>query len=156
MFVLILDCHHNYLYVLNANNQIAVEFDESKYSQKVTDLYPQLDRDSYDDNPESAQTFTKRFPIGDVVTNDLKRSISRESIDKYLKAFSQGNTISAVTDNTTSALLTFDSEHHLGGVRQYTTLNGGSSHSDGTYYNVRLSIIMLLQHLLLGTVRLQM
>ena len=127
-----------YLYVLNANNQVAVEFDESKYSQKVTDLYPQLDRDNYDDNPESAQTFTKRFPIGDVVTNDLKRSISRESIDKYLKAFSQGNTISAVTDNTTSALLTFDSEHHLGGVKQYTTLNGGNGHSDGIYYNVRL------------------
>jgi len=127
-----------YLYVLNSGNAISTEFTNSKYSQKVTDLYPQQDRDNHDDNPPAAKTFAKRFPLGDVVTNDLKRSITRETTDKFLDTFSHGVKISSVSDSGTSATLTFDREHQLGGLKNYTTLNGGSGHSDGTYYNVRL------------------
>ena len=127
-----------YLYVLNSGNAIPVEFTDSKYSQKVTDLYPQQDRDNHEDNPPAAKTFTKRFPLGDVVTNDLKRSITRETADKFLDTFAHVSVISSVSDSSTSASLTFDSEHQLGGLKEYTTLNGGSGHSDGTYYNVRL------------------
>ena len=127
-----------YLYVLNSGNSVSVEFTDSKYSQKVTDLYPQQDRDNYSDNPSSAKTFAKRFPLGDVITNDLKRSLTRESIDKFLNSFSHGKKITTVSSSATSATLTFDSEHQLAGVRQYTTLNVGSGHTDGSYYNVRL------------------
>jgi len=127
-----------YLYVLNSGNAVPSEFTDSKYSQKVTDLYPQQDRDNYNDNPPAAKTFAKRFPLGDVVTNDLKRSLTRESVDKFFNAFSHGKKITTVSSSPTSATLTFDSEHQLGGLRQYTTLNGGSGHSNGTYYNVRL------------------
>ena len=127
-----------YLYVLNSGNAVPTEFTTSKYSQKVTDLYPQQDRDNHQDNPPATKTFTKRFPLGDVVTNDLKRSITRETADKFLDTFSHGVKISSVSDSGTSATLTFDREHQLGGLKNYTTLNGGSGHSDGTYYNVRL------------------
>ena len=127
-----------YLYVLNSGNAVSVEFTDSKYSQKVTDLYPQQDRDNYNDNPPAAKTFAKRFPLGDVSTNDLKRSLTRESVDKFYNSFSHGKKITSVSDSVTSATLTFDSEHQLAGIRQYTTLNGGSGHTNGTYYNVRL------------------
>ena len=127
-----------YLYVLNSGNAVASEFTDSKYTQNVSDLYPQLDRDNYEDNPSASKTFTKRSPLGDVSTNDLKRSLTRETLDKFLTAFSHGNLITGVSDSGTSAVLTFDSEHQLGGIRAYTTLNGGSGHINGTYYNVRL------------------
>ena len=127
-----------YLYVLNASNAVPIEFTDSKYSQKVTDLYPQLDRDNHNDNPPAAKSFTKRFPIGEVVTNDLKRSLTRETVDKLLDTFSHGVKISSVADSGTSAVLTFDREHQLGGVKEYTSLSGGSGHADGDYYNVRL------------------
>ena len=127
-----------YLYVLNSGNSLPSEFTDSKYSQKVTDLYPQLDRDNHNDNPPSAKSFAKRFPIGDVVTNDLKRSLTRETIDKFFDTFSHGIKIDSVSDSGTSAVLTFDREHQLNGVRQYTSLSGGSGHADGDYYNVRL------------------
>jgi len=127
-----------YLYVLNSANAVSSEFTDYKYSQKVTDLYPQQDRDNYNDNPPSAKTFAKRFPLGDVVTNDLKRSITRETIDRFVEKFSYAKKITAVSNSPTSATLTLDSEHQLAGVRQYTTLNGGSGHTNGTYYNVRL------------------
>lgn len=77
-----------YLYVLNSGNSIPSEFTDLKYSQKVTDLYPQQDRDNYQDNPPAAKTFAKRFPLGDVSTNDLKRSLTRETIDKFITSFS--------------------------------------------------------------------
>jgi len=127
-----------YLYVLNSANSVPIEFTSSKYSQKVTDLYPQQDRDNYLDNPPAAKTFTRRFPLGDVVTNDLKRSITRETTDKFLNVFNHGIKISSVSNSTSSATLNFDREHQLAGIRAYTTLNGGSGHTNGTYYNVKL------------------
>ena len=65
-----------HLYLLNADNAISEEFTNLKYSQSVTDLYPQLDRDNINDNPKSTKTFALRSPIGEVETNDLKKSIT--------------------------------------------------------------------------------
>ena len=127
-----------YLYVLNSGNAIGSEFVNSKYSQKVTNLYPQLDRDNVDDNPTSAVSLAKRNPIGEVVTNDLKRSITRETLDKFVDSFSLGNKITSVVDSGASAVIVFDDEHQLNGLNSYTTLNGGSGHTDGKYFNVRL------------------
>lgn len=87
-----------YLYVLNSSNAISTEFTDYKYTQNVSDLYPQLDRDNYEDNPSATKTFAKRFPLGDVATNDLKRSLTRETLDKFLTAFSHGNLITSVSD----------------------------------------------------------
>jgi len=127
-----------YLYVLNSGNAIPVEFTDFKYSQRVSDLYPQQDRDNYNDNPAATKTFAKRHPKGDVSTNDLKRSITRETLDKFIDTFSYGRKITGVSDSGTAATLTFDGEHQLNGLKAYTTLNGGSGHTNGTYYNVRL------------------
>ena len=130
-----------YLYVLNANNAIqdpSGEFAENKYSQNITDLYPQLDRDNFDDNPPAAVSYAKRTPLGEVVTNDLKRSLTRESADKFSKTFNVGKEITSLTSTNTSATLTFEGQHGLSGITTFTTLNGGSGHTDGTYSNVRL------------------
>ena len=127
-----------YLYVLNAKNSLPQEFTVDKFSQNVTDLYPQLDRDNHEDNPDAAVSFAKRSPIGEVVTNDLKRSLTRETVDTYLETFSHGLKITNSVDSGTSATLTLDGEHQLGGVRSFSALDGGSGHADGTYYNVKL------------------
>ena len=130
-----------YLYILNSNNGVAQadgEFASFKYSQNITDLYPQLDRDNSDDNPPAAVSFAKRTPLGEVVTNDLKRSITRETVDKFFKTYSYGNEVISVSNSNTSATLTFDFEHQLAGITSFTTLNGGSGHTDGSYYNVKL------------------
>ncbi len=41
-----------HLYVLNADNSITEEYTTDSYSQNVDDLYPQLDRDNIQDNPQ--------------------------------------------------------------------------------------------------------
>ena len=86
-----------HLYVLNANNAIPTEYTSHYFSQKVDDLYPQQDKDNVDDNPESAESFAMRSPVGDVTTSDLKKSITRESIDNLLPTLGIGLTISGVT-----------------------------------------------------------
>lgn len=126
------------MYVLNGSNTIEEEFAAGKYNQNVVNLYPELDRDNVNDNPQEASSYAKRFPIGDVVTNDLKKSITRETANKLINSFGVANTISDVTDNTTSAVLTLTREHDLGGLKYGGTLAGGGGHTDGTYYNVKL------------------
>ena len=131
-------------YILNANNAIAEEFTDFKYAQNVTDLYPQLDKDNIDDNPTSAKTYAKRFPLGDVVTNDLKSSITRETAEEFAQDFFIGLPITgittsyAVSSTVGVATLTFGREHGFAGIVTYSSLSGGSGYTNGTYYNVKL------------------
>jgi microcystin-dependent protein len=126
-----------HVYPLNASNPVPVEFTNIDYSQNTVDLYPQLDRDNFDDNPPSAKTFSKRSPIGDVVTSDLKKSVTRETVDKFVRTFGFGNRITSVSSAPTSATVTFDRGHGFSGIVS-GTITGGSGYTDGTYYNVRL------------------
>ena len=127
-----------HLYVLKADNAITSEFTGLKYSQNVVDLYPQLDKDNDNDNPTSAVSFAKRSPIGDVDTNDLKKSITREAIDTFNQDFGIGHKISSVTDGGTSATITFAREHGFSGIVTYSTLTGGSGYNNGTFYDIKL------------------
>ena len=102
-----------HLYVLKADNTVVEEFTDQKYSQNVTDLYPQQDKDNENDNPPSAVSFAKRDPIGDVVTNSLKNSITRESTDRLLQDFGTGLKVTGFDSTTGITTITFDREHGL-------------------------------------------
>lgn len=79
-----------HIFALNASNTVSSEFTDLKYSQNVVDLYPQLDRDNPTDNPSASASFAKRSPLGDVATNFLKDSLTRETSDKLLKDLGVG------------------------------------------------------------------
>ena len=130
-----------HLFVLNANNsmtEISNEFSEDKFNQNIVNLYPEYDRDNVNDNPPEATSFAKNFPIGEVVTNDLKKSITRESVNDFVETFDVGNTVLSVVDNTTSATLTFDKQHDYNSLRLQSSLDGGNGHINGTYFNVKI------------------
>ena len=132
-----------HLYVLNADNAIATEFTASKFSQNVTDLYPQLDRDNPSENPAASKSYAKRAPIGDVVTSDLRKSLTRETADKVLQDFSIGLTVSSATATSGGiSTITFSREHNLSGIVTYSALSGGSGYNPtsgvSTYHNVKL------------------
>ena len=128
-----------YVYLLNASNPVPSEFTNVKYSQNVVDLYPQLDKDNVQDNPVSAKTFAKRSPLGEVVTNELQRSITRENVDKFYSYFGLSPVISGVTTSQSGiTTLTFSTEHNLNGIVTYSSLSGSSGYTNGTYYNVKL------------------
>jgi hypothetical protein len=128
-----------HLYILNANNAITEEFTNLKYSQSPVDLYPQLDRDNINSNPPAAKTFALRAPIGDTNTSDLKKSITRETVDKFVTSLGIGQPITSVSsvDPATSATLTFGRNHGLGSIA-LGTLTSAATYNDGTYYDVKL------------------
>ena len=130
-----------HLFVLNGNNamtDISNEFSEDKFNQNIVNLYPEYDRDNINDNPPEATSFARNFPIGEVITNDLKKSITRESVNQFIESFDQSNTISTVGGTNTTPSLTFNEEHHFNAIKFHTTLNGGSGHVNGTYSNIKL------------------
>ncbi len=127
-----------HLYVLNANNKITEEFTNLEYSQSPVDLYPQLDRDNVEANPQSAKTFALRSPIGDTNTSDLKKSITRETVDKLSNILGVGKTITSVSSTATSATLTFGRRHGFGSVVTGTLYTPNTNYNPGTYYDVKL------------------
>ena len=130
-----------HIYALTADKAVPTEFTNLKYSQNVVDLYPQLDRDNINDNPTSAKSFAKRSFIGEVVTNDLKKSITKEATDTLLTSLGVGLDVDNVS-GTSSEIITFAREHGLAGIVTYSgALNNGTSsasYSNGTYQNVKL------------------
>jgi len=128
-----------HFYVLSADKAVPTEFTNIKYSQTPVDLYPQLDRDNVNDNPTSAKSFAKRSPLGEVVTNDLKKSITKESTDTLFTSFGVGLDVSGVSNaNTTSPTITFAKRHGLAGIVTYSSLVAGATYVNGTYQNVKL------------------
>ncbi len=128
-----------HLYVLNAKNAPANTFTNYQFTQTPVDLYPQLDRDNIDSNPKASKTYAKRAPVGDVVTNDLKKSITRETVDVFCKDFGLGLQIQSVSaTQQPTATLTFAQNHGLGGVVNGTLVAGTGSRNNGTWYNVKL------------------
>mgnify|MGYP007000407100 len=108
-----------HLFILHADNPITEEFTDLKYGQNVVDLYPQLDRDNNHSNPPASVSFAKRAPIGDVATDDLRKSITRETTDKIIKDFAYGKRVTGVTTyfssgNVGLATITFDRPHGFG------------------------------------------
>ena len=126
-------------YTLNANNAIQSQFTDLKYSQNVTDLYPQLDRDNINANPNSSTTYALRSPLGEVQTDDLKKSITRETTDKLLTTLGIGLDVSSVTNPTsTSPTIVFDRNHSFAGIAT-GSVAATTGFSTGTYYNVKIS-----------------
>ena len=134
-----------HLFVLNSNNKMvdpSNEFSEDRFNQNIVNLYPEYDRDNVNDNPPEASSFAKNFPIGDVVTNDLKKSVTRETANNFMSGFDVTNTINNVSDSGSTAVLTFDEEHNFGAIKYISTLSGGSNHipasGQATYHNIKL------------------
>tara|TARA_X000000368_G_scaffold12897_1_gene10397 strand:+ start:701 stop:6211 length:5511 start_codon:yes stop_codon:yes gene_type:complete len=125
-----------HIYPLSADYTIPTEFSEYEYSQNVVDLYPQLDRDNINENPTSAVSFAKRAPLGEVNTSDLKKSITRESIDKFNKTIGFGVPISSIDGDN---VITFTKSHGFSGIETgKIAVAGGSYPQNATFYNVKL------------------
>jgi len=131
-----------HLFVLHADNPVTTEFTDLKFGQNVVDLYPQLDRDNNHSNPAASESFAKRDPIGDVSTNDQRKSITREALDKVVKDFGYAKIISGIATGGAMGVghttLTFDRPHGFGSIKTINTITGGSGLTNGVYHNVKL------------------
>ena len=137
-----------HLTILNASNSPNISpFSTEKFSQNITDLYPQIDRDNPNSDPEFARSFAVPDDIGDVLTSNLKKSVTKESVIRYGRDSQIGLGITdIVTDIVvgTSHTIHTDRDHGLFGIKAVglgSTGFGYGSGSAGTLYNATLTAI---------------
>ena len=98
-----------------------------------------MDSDNPDANPQSASSYAVSSPLGKVVTNDLKKSITRETTDTTVKTLGIGIPISNVTPVSAGVCtVTFSQRHGFAGLSTGQLGDGGSNYINGTYQNVKL------------------
>ena len=140
-----------YLTVLNSSNAPSVApFTGDSFTQPVKYLYPQVNRDNPVNDPESATTFALSDPIGEVTVDDVRKSITRETVDAFVRETNIGigitNIITSAGVNTVAGIGTIkipvgttnypvskshtvytDVDHGLNPVTQLTAVNTGIS-----------------------------
>ena len=133
-----------HLIVLNSSNSPTVDpFTNLKLSQPIKDLYPQANRDEPESNPKSSVSFALPSMIGQVVTDDPKHSITRETIDKNLVDSRIGFGITDIVSNNvgTSHTIHTDIDHGLNRITTVNTTYSGSGYgygAVGNLYNAQL------------------
>jgi len=137
-----------YLTLLNASNRPTVEpFTEENYSQPIKDLYPQTNRDNPESDPKSTNSFARGQLIGDVVVDDVQNSVTRETLDKYLKDDGVGiGLTNLVSIGSTEQKIFTSVEHGLNRITKLSIVSGGSNYGDGSgsggdFYNAKLVAI---------------
>jgi hypothetical protein len=132
-----------YLTVVNSSNSpsIAPFFDEN-YSQPVKELYPQINRDNPVSDPNESKSFASSALIGEVVVNDVRNSITKETISKVLSDTDVGIGITNIISGTASTHTVYTSiDHGLNRITKVNIVYGGVGYgggSGGTYYNAKL------------------
>jgi hypothetical protein len=115
---------------------------DKKFNQDVRNLYPQTDRDNYVSDPEASSTFADYITIGKVITNDKKKSITKESLGYFIQNNSIGFEITGITLSGigyTTLTLNTSIEHKLNSIKAISLTPGGSGQT-GSYYGSKITI----------------
>jgi len=132
-----------YLTLVNASNSpTVVPFTEEKYSQPVKELYPQVNRDNPVSDPDEAKSFASSALIGEVVVDDVRKSITKETITKILSDTDVGVGITNIAStNATSHIIHTSIDHGLNRVTKLNAIFAGVGYGQGateSFYNARL------------------
>jgi hypothetical protein len=132
-----------YLTLVNASNSPTVEpFTEEKYSQPVKELYPQVNRDNPTSDPDEAKSFATSSLIGEVVVDDVRKSITKETISKVLSDTDVGVGITnIVSSNETTHTVHTSIDHGLNRITKLDIVYAGVGYGSGateSFYNARL------------------
>jgi len=110
-------------------------FTNYKFSQPVKDLYPQVDRDNPESDPDAAISHAVSKTIGKVTASDLKNSITKDTKSKFLlqNGISVGIT-SIVSDNGAGLAHTayLAVEHNLNSILSVGIGSSGVGYGEGS------------------------
>ena len=129
-----------YLSVLNASNSPSVApFTSDKFSQPVKDLFPQVSRDNPVSDPKEAKSFAISSLIGKVDLDDIRHSITKETLNKLRDDDGVGIGITDIFSSTGVAhTIHTEFDHGLNRLTKLQINQSGSGYVNGTYYNIPL------------------
>ena len=122
------------LLVVSAGNKPAVSpFTNLRYSQPIANLYPQLNRDNPESDVPAADCFASSDIIGEVVVNDPRNSLTKETLASGLYDFGVGIGISNVVSNATGTAHTITSriEHGFNRATKLSITTSGIKYGNG-------------------------
>ena len=119
------------------------EFTDTKFHMSVEDLYPQFDADNFTMDPDESASFAANTPIGRVVTNDLKKSLTKEFTNTFLVDNKIGYAITGAISSSSGISTVFtNAPHNFNTIISLGTPTAGSGYGPGvstTLYNVSLT-----------------
>jgi hypothetical protein len=126
-----------YLTLTNASNSPSIApFTSEKFSQPVKELFPQINRDNPEADPEKAQSFASSSLIGEVVVNDVRKSLTKETIHKVFGDSEIGVGLTDIRSaSSTSHDIHTSIDHGLNRITRVTITNGGLGYGSGTATN---------------------
>jgi hypothetical protein len=132
-----------YLTLVNSSNSPSVApFTGEKFSQPVKELYPQTNRDNPLADPEETKSFASSSLIGEVIVNDVRNSLTKETINKSLKDSDVGIGLTDIRSSSSTSHDIYTSlDHGLNRITKVSITNPGTSYGSGTpgdYYNATL------------------
>lgn len=119
------------------SEQVGFNLSDKKFNQDVRNLYPQLDRDNIESDPDAAVSHADLSVIGIVITNDKKNSITKEALSYYVKNSRigialTGAQISGIGSTTLS--IGTEIEHNLNSIKSFTFTSGSGYPASATLY----------------------
>ena len=122
-----------YMSVVNASNSpTATPFTEEKFSQPVREFYPQTNRDDPKSDPEASVSFASNSLVGEVVVDDNKNSITRETINKKISEGYVGVGLTdIVSESSSNHIVSTSIDHGLNRVTQVNIVSNGSGYGSG-------------------------
>ena len=127
--------------IYNSISPTVAPFTNFKFSQPLSNLYPQLDRDNLNVDPDPTVCFADSNLIGNVVVNNPENSITKESFNKFNSDLVVGFGVTGMVSNSTGTSHTIYTsvDHGLSGITNVSIVSAGTSYISGTYYGVGVS-----------------
>ena len=117
---------------IQPDQNIGFGVSEKKFSQNVVD-YPQGDRDNYNSDPGPAISHARKSPLGKVLTNDKRNSVTREGEEifprKQQRCICSRQCAITGTGNTT-VTLNLTRNHGLNKIKSLSITNGGAGYNN--------------------------
>ncbi len=133
-----------YFTLVNSSNKPATApFTNRNFAQPIVNLFPQRDRDTPISDPEPSTSFAESETIGSVITDDVKKSITRETIDKFISNTDIGVGVTDIVTSVDGTVHTIHTEidHGFNRVTRVSIASSGNDYGTGanaTYYNAKL------------------
>lgn len=138
-----------YVTLVNSSNAPTAEpFTGENYSQPVTELYPQVNRDNPVSDPKETASFAVSSLVGEVVVNDVSNSLTKETVSKVLKDIDVGVGVTdlvsfdpGLTGAATTHYVYTSIDHGLNRVTRVSIADSGSGYGSGAagdIYNAKL------------------
>ena len=107
--------------------------DEYQFSQPLKNLYPQLDRDNPNSDPNPVQTYAQSSPLGEVVIDNVKNSLTKQTSEHLFFEYGIGVGITNIvsTSSTTHTIYT-EYDHGLNRATGLVITTPGAGYGDGT------------------------